>query len=115
MLICSSHQRAGAGRDEILHALGIDDASQDEALEGAFEVVTVESEASALPPSCTAAGGANGLTLDTRQSGLITVQRGCSHGCSFCIVPYVRGPEVSTPLDVIIAQALYYQRTASRK
>jgi tRNA-2-methylthio-N6-dimethylallyladenosine synthase len=25
-------------------------------------------------------------------------------------VPYVRGPEVSAPLDVIIAQALYYQR-----
>lgn len=103
--------------DEIMRALGLDaakvdtqDALQDASLESAWEAVPVESSASPLPPSCTAAAGANGLTLDTRQSGLITVQRGCSHGCSFCIVPYVRGPEVSTPLDVIIAQALYYQR-----
>ncbi len=100
--------------DEIMRALGLDDAShdtlQDTSLEGAWEAAAADPGASSLSPSCTAAAGANDLTLDTRQSGLITVQRGCSHGCSFCIVPYVRGPEVSTPLDVIIAQALYYQR-----
>ncbi len=95
--------------DEIVRALGFYDAAQDAALEGAWEVETADASSPAQSPSCTATA-ANGLTLDTRQSGLITVQRGCSHGCSFCIVPFVRGPEVSTPLDVVIAQALYYQR-----
>jgi tRNA-2-methylthio-N6-dimethylallyladenosine synthase len=32
----------------------------------------------------------------------ITIQRGCDHRCSFCIVPYVRGPEKNRrPQDVL--------------
>ena len=35
-------------------------------------------------------------------SAWITIQRGCDHRCSFCIVPYVRGPEKNrTPEDVL--------------
>jgi len=29
----------------------------------------------------------------------IPVQEGCSHACTYCIVPYTRGPEVSRPFD----------------
>ena len=35
----------------------------------------------------------------------ITVQRGCDHRCTFCIVPYVRGPEKNRDPDLIVAEA----------
>lgn len=42
-----------------------------------------------------------------RRSGVsawITVQRGCDHRCTFCIVPYVRGPEKNRAPDAILAE-----------
>lgn len=62
----------------------------------------------ALPESCTAAAGEDGAVLSTRQSGLVTVQRGCSHACSFCIVPSVRGPEASVPVERIVDEVNFY-------
>jgi tRNA-2-methylthio-N6-dimethylallyladenosine synthase len=33
---------------------------------------------------------------------LVTIQKGCDNYCSYCIVPYVRGPEVSRPASEIL-------------
>lgn len=38
-------------------------------------------------------------------SAWITVQRGCDHRCTFCIVPYVRGPEKNRDPDAILDEA----------
>lgn len=35
----------------------------------------------------------------------ITLQTGCDNTCAYCIVPDVRGPEVSRPLEAIVAEA----------
>ena len=35
----------------------------------------------------------------------ITVQRGCDHRCTFCIVPYVRGSEKNRDPEAILAEA----------
>ena len=37
----------------------------------------------------------------------LTIQEGCSKYCSFCVVPYTRGEEVSRPLDDILAEAVH--------
>ncbi|WP_299027536.1 tRNA (N6-isopentenyl adenosine(37)-C2)-methylthiotransferase MiaB [uncultured Thermanaerothrix sp.] len=38
-------------------------------------------------------------------SAYIPVVYGCSHACTFCIIPYRRGPERSRPPEVILAEA----------
>ena len=34
----------------------------------------------------------------------VTAMRGCDHACTFCIVPTVRGPQVSVPFDALVRE-----------
>jgi tRNA-2-methylthio-N6-dimethylallyladenosine synthase len=40
-----------------------------------------------------------------KSQAFIRAMRGCDQFCTYCIVPYVRGPEVSRPPEVILKQA----------
>jgi threonylcarbamoyladenosine tRNA methylthiotransferase MtaB len=40
-----------------------------------------------------------------RARAYLQVQQGCDHRCTFCIIPYARGPSRSVPLDTIVAEA----------
>jgi len=42
---------------------------------------------------------------DTGPSAFLTVQEGCDKFCSFCVVPYTRGAEVSRPVSAVVAEA----------
>ncbi|MDP0561618.1 MAG: tRNA (N6-isopentenyl adenosine(37)-C2)-methylthiotransferase MiaB [Candidatus Endonucleobacter sp. (ex Gigantidas childressi)] len=39
-------------------------------------------------------------------SAFVSVMEGCSKYCTFCIVPYTRGPEVSRPVADVLAECL---------
>ena len=41
----------------------------------------------------------------SKVSSYLTIQEGCDKFCSFCVVPYTRGPEYSRPFNKIIAEA----------
>lgn len=39
-----------------------------------------------------------------RARGFVQVQNGCDHRCTFCIIPYGRGPSRSVPMGVVVDQ-----------
>uniref|UniRef100_UPI001F005663 MiaB/RimO family radical SAM methylthiotransferase n=1 Tax=Falsiroseomonas oryziterrae TaxID=2911368 RepID=UPI001F005663 len=39
-----------------------------------------------------------------RARALVPVQTGCDHRCTFCIIPYGRGPSRSTPAGAVVAE-----------
>lgn len=43
--------------------------------------------------------------LEERTRAMLKVQDGCVNFCTYCIIPYTRGPVRSAPLDTVVTQA----------
>ena len=44
------------------------------------------------------------LSRQTRGSAYVSIMEGCSKYCSYCVVPYTRGEEVSRPFDDVLTE-----------
>ncbi|HHB82826.1 MAG TPA: tRNA (N(6)-L-threonylcarbamoyladenosine(37)-C(2))-methylthiotransferase MtaB [Devosia sp.] len=42
--------------------------------------------------------------MDGRSRAFVQVQNGCDHRCTFCIIPFGRGPSRSVPMGVVVEQ-----------
>jgi threonylcarbamoyladenosine tRNA methylthiotransferase MtaB len=42
--------------------------------------------------------------MDGRARAFVAVQNGCDHRCTFCIIPYGRGPSRSVPMGAVVEQ-----------
>jgi tRNA-2-methylthio-N6-dimethylallyladenosine synthase len=80
------------GTHNVGHAVDLLERSRDE---GPITEILEEFEAfpSALP-----------VRRDLPYSAWVTIQVGCDNSCAFCIVPAVRGKEISRPFDEIVAE-----------
>ena len=52
---------------------------------------------------------------DSKISSFLTIQEGCDKFCSFCVVPYTRGPEYSRPFRKIIEEAENLVRNGAKE
>lgn len=48
-------------------------------------------------------------------SAFVSIMEGCSKYCSFCVVPYTRGEEVSRPFDDILAEVIHLAENGVRE
>lgn len=53
--------------------------------------------------------------LQERTRAMLKVQDGCTNFCTYCIIPYTRGPIRSAPLETAVAQAKQLERAGYRE
>ena len=118
--------RAGAGKATVLAVAGCVAQAEGEALlqrAPYVDIVMGPQTYHRLPEMVARAARAAGAVIETdfatiekfdtlpdqaATQGLtafLTVQEGCDKFCSFCVVPYTRGAEVSRPPEAILAEA----------
>lgn len=51
----------------------------------------------------------------SRVTAFVSIMEGCSKYCSFCVVPYTRGEEVSRPFDDVIAECMHLAEVGARE
>ena len=108
LAVCGCYTQHAAGK---LQDMGIDvvggSGQRLEFLEKVLEAVATKQKATVLDAALKRrsfevlpAGG-----LEGRTRAMLKVQDGCVNFCSYCIIPYTRGPVRSAPLELAVEQA----------
>jgi len=53
--------------------------------------------------------------LEERTRAMLKVQDGCVNFCTYCIIPYTRGPVRSAPMELVVRQALELEQKGYRE
>jgi tRNA-2-methylthio-N6-dimethylallyladenosine synthase len=56
-----------------------------------------------------------GAVRELPYAAWVNIQTGCDNSCAFCIVPSVRGPEVSRPMEAIVSEVELLARRGVRE
>tara|TARA_B100001123_G_scaffold447533_2_gene605394 strand:- start:249 stop:1505 length:1257 start_codon:yes stop_codon:yes gene_type:complete len=51
------------------------------------------------------AAGVQAETYGSRTRAFLRIQTGCDHRCTFCVIPFARGPNRSIPINEIVSEA----------
>jgi tRNA-2-methylthio-N6-dimethylallyladenosine synthase len=92
---------------ELVDRLGLASAQAPIGGVGATTLVgrTVVGVADHLPASRAAAVAADGVARESTIAAWLPIVYGCDKTCTYCIVPFSRGPERSRPFDEIVSEA----------
>ena len=69
------------------------------AIEGIDRIMTMEEKRNAVSEVSPVA------STEGRTRAYIKVQEGCNRFCSYCVIPYARGPVISRPVEEIVEEA----------
>ena len=50
--------------------------------------------------------------FEGRARAFVQVQQGCDHRCTFCVIPYARGPNRSVPIGAVPSRPAGWSRRA---
>jgi tRNA-2-methylthio-N6-dimethylallyladenosine synthase len=92
---------------ELIDRLGLASAQAPIGAVGATTLVgrTVVGAADHLPAVRAAAVAGDGIARESTIAAWLPIVYGCDKTCTYCIVPFSRGPERSRPFDEIVAEA----------
>ncbi len=92
-----------AAMDEVDHVIG----NQEKTQRSAFQALSVEgSEKIAVNDIMSVRETASHLIdgFGSKARAYVQIQNGCDHRCTFCIIPFGRGPSRSVPAGEVVAQ-----------
>ena len=118
LAVCGCYPQHAA---DALEKMGIDviggSGQRQEFLEKVLEAIATKQKATVLDAALRRrefevlpAGG-----LEGRTRAMLKVQDGCVNFCSYCIIPYTRGPVRSAPLELAVEQAKELARQGYRE
>ncbi|MAM96034.1 tRNA (N(6)-L-threonylcarbamoyladenosine(37)-C(2))-methylthiotransferase MtaB [Parvibaculum sp.] len=93
-----------AGMDEVDLVIGNDEKMRAQSWQPALALHTNEKVRVNDIMSVTETAGHLVQGLEGRARAFVQVQNGCDHRCTFCIIPYGRGPSRSVPAGEVVAQ-----------
>ena len=95
---------AFAAMDEVDLVIGNDEKMQAASWQPALALRTNEKVRVNDIMSVTETAGHLVQGLESRARAFVQVQNGCDHRCTFCIIPYGRGPSRSVPAGEVVTQ-----------
>jgi len=98
-------RKAAPGVDAIVGVNNRDDLARAVIADGPLTAVAAYRQRAAEPGRPTVGDDTGRLRLTPRHTAYLRISEGCSHGCTFCTIPAIRGPFRSKPIGQLLDEA----------